>query len=396
MRLRVFVFALMVFLLSACQVKDEYVLPDRDPFPKITQVPATSTSTNEPTIVPTATETPFPIIPRDPTAMPLYDFEDGINPLTGLPVEDPSILLRRPVIVKVSNWPRIGRPHAGLSAADVVFEYFIGYQMNRFAAIYYGQDSNSIGPVSSGRLVDAKLTKMYQGYLVYGNADQAVDKVIVDTLGERALAFGFVPCPALCGETTHSATGVYANSSEITKYVNTFEKENVKPDLRGMFFEEKLDQWDDIGEMLSFLYADFSVMQWHYNQNSGKYDLWQDYEDDQGRITLSPTTDRNNDLPLSFSNILIMFATYTQYSPSLHDIELNVSANTRSAILFRDGKVIYGSWEGPYQDYPLIFRSKQGELLPLKPGNSWIVIAGNHTTTERVNVGEWDFIFGLP
>jgi hypothetical protein len=54
-------------------------------------------------------------------------------------VEDPSILDRRPVFVKVANYPVSGRPHAGLSFADMVFEYYIGTGGNRFIGLFYGQ-----------------------------------------------------------------------------------------------------------------------------------------------------------------------------------------------------------------------------------------------------------------
>lgn len=387
---------LVLGIISACQGEEIYSLPERDPIPKVNPSPTVPTATASPTPVPTATATPFPIVPIRSTSMPLYDFAEGVNPLTGLAVDDPSILERRPVMVKVSNWPRDGRPHAGLSAADIVFEYFIGYQMNRFMAIYYGQDSANIGPVRSGQLVDAKLVRLYQGLLAYGNADPAVDKVIVNVLGERVLAFGFIPCPAMCGETTHSATGVFANSAEITKYAIETGINNDKPDLRGMYFQNDLDNWDDLGNELSFMYADFSVIQWRYNGDVGKYELWQDFETEDDRIILAPMVDRDTDQPLSFSNILILFATYTQFSPSLNDIDLFVGERPQSAILFRDGKLIYGSWQAPYQDYPLIFNTQDGDLLPLKPGNTWVVIAGNHTLTERISIGEWDFSFELP
>jgi hypothetical protein len=77
------------------------------------------------------------------------------------------LLERRPVIVKVANYPAVGRPHAGLSYADIVWEYYIGEGSNRFAALYYGQDASKIGPVRSGRLVDPELARMYQAVLAF-------------------------------------------------------------------------------------------------------------------------------------------------------------------------------------------------------------------------------------
>ena len=45
----------------------------------------------------------------------LGNFEEGVNPLTGLKVDDPSKLERRPVAVKINNYPRSNRPQWGLS-----------------------------------------------------------------------------------------------------------------------------------------------------------------------------------------------------------------------------------------------------------------------------------------
>ena len=132
----------------------------------LTETPQAS-ATHEPGFTPSPTITQVPAT--------YYFFDAGINPLTGLAADEAN-LDRRPVLAKVSNWPREGRPHAGLSNADVVFEYYIGYQMNRFLAIYYGENSSQIGPIRSGRLVDAQLTNLYQGILAYGNADPGSTK----------------------------------------------------------------------------------------------------------------------------------------------------------------------------------------------------------------------------
>lgn len=398
-RSRCLLICMFVIMLSltSCAKPTETETITLNPLPKPRIV--LPTDTPEPTAtlpIPTPTATPWPYEGNTPAPVILSEFEEGINPLTGLKVTEPSLLERRPVMVKVSNWPRSGRPHAGLSSADIVFEYYIGYQMNRFLAIYYGKDADIIGPVRSGRLVDAKLVDLYQGLLAYGDADPGVDKVLVEKLGERALAFGFVPCPAMCGGATHDATGVFANSGAISTYADEEGISNQKPDLRGMVFQPEVPTGDEPGSKLSFMYADFSVMQWRYNPTSGLYDLWQDAESEDGRIILAPTVDRNTDQQLAFSNVLILFANYFQYTSSLHDIDMLVGNRYQSALLFRDGKLIYGTWHAPYNTQPLIFETPDGSLLPLKPGNTWIVLAGNHTLTQRVGVGEWDFSFDLP
>jgi hypothetical protein len=232
----------------------------------------TSTSTETPEPTPSLTPTFTPTFPATvtPTLTPYGDFGLDINPLTGLLVDDPTKLERRPVMVKVSNWPSSGRPHAGLTSADIVFEYFIGHQMNRFLALYYGDDADVIGPVRSGRLVDAQLVNFYQGILAYGDADPQVDGVIYDVLGPRALAFLEVPCPPMCGEATHDATGVFASSSDLTEYAERVGVDNSRPDLRGMFFQQEPLSGDADGKLLRVEYADFSIMEWRFDSVSQK------------------------------------------------------------------------------------------------------------------------------
>ena len=64
-----------------------------------TEVLPTSTPTMEPS------PTPEPIL----EAVGPFDFPENVNPLTGLVVSDPAILDRRPVLVKVANYPASGR-----------------------------------------------------------------------------------------------------------------------------------------------------------------------------------------------------------------------------------------------------------------------------------------------
>lgn len=351
---------------------------------------------------PTEDTSTSPAAEETPTLQPAtyYNFGPGINPLTGLAVANPENLDRRPVMVKVSNWPREGRPHAGLTQADMVFEYFIGHQMNRFLAVYYGEDAEKIGPVRSGRLVDAQLVDLYQGILGYGNADPQVDAVLVEALGERALAFNWVPCPAMCGESTYDATGVFANSAALSDYTDSIGADNIGvdnsiPDLRGMYFVPEAVEGDEAGESLRLEYANFSIMEWRYRREDGKYRLWME-EDIDGILEMVPMTDRNNTLPIAFDNIIVINAEYIEYAPSLHDIVITEAVGLQPAMLFRDGGLIYGTWRAPVPDRPIIFELPDGAPLPLKPGKTWVVIVGLASQIQQPESGEWKIYFGLP
>ena len=348
---------------------------------------------NIPLAEPTQTPTPGPS--KTPPPATYYIFEEGQNPLTGLAVSDPAILDRRPVMVKVSNWPREGRPHAGLSKADLVFEYFIGFQMNRFLAVYYGDNADRIGPVRSGRLVDAQLAELYQGLLAYGNADPQVDEVLIDVLDERALTFNELPCPSMCGQSTHSATGVFANSSALSDYAAENGIKNQQPDLRGMYFQPEPPEGDAHGQLLRVEYANFSIMEWRYDEALGTYNLWMEKEG-SGGLEMGLMTDRNNNEAVAFENVIVMFAEYIEYAPSLHDIVLQSVQGYQPALLFRDGMINYATWRTPEADRPIVFETPDGRSLPLKPGKTWIVIVGQASRTTQPAGGEWTIYFDLP
>ncbi len=358
---------------------------------KATEPPQTVIETEIPPtleILPTATATLQPAT--------FFFFEEGVNPLTGLPVADPALLLRRPVMIKVSNWPRLGRPHAGLSSADIVFEYYIGHAMNRYSAIYYGDNAAVVGPLRSGRLVDAQLAILYHSFLAYGNADPTVETKLVEDLGERALAFKNLPCPPICGELTHSATGVFVDSAAVTDYVISKKLDNDPGDLRGMYFTADLPAANALGAFLGFEYANYSRAEWAFDSSTGLYNLSMDTETADGRVVIAPMTDRNDGSQIAFANVVVMFADYIEYASTLHDINLIGNPSYQAAMLFRDGMLIYGTWRVPYPDRPIIFETADGTPMPFKPGNTWIIIAGNHSSVSRLSGGDWEFVFGLP
>ena len=102
--------------------------------------PGISTATTPPTISTnqvsesaTAEATPTMQTP-EPTP-----YAEVINPLTGLAVEDPSLLQLPATLLSVSHFPVTARPQAGLSFAPYVFEIYITEGATRFLTTFYGQ-----------------------------------------------------------------------------------------------------------------------------------------------------------------------------------------------------------------------------------------------------------------
>lgn len=321
-----------------------------------------------------------------------------INPLTGLPAADPALLERRPVMVKVSNYPRLGRPHMGLSFADIVFDYYIGYGDNRFLALFYGQDSPSIGPVRSGRRVDAQLVTMYSGVLGYGSADNDTDAELATTLGDYAISNLEAPCPAFCGKSTHDAIGIFANSQAISQYVNQQGMDNSKPDLPGMVFSDIPPSNAQPGQQVTVLFNYYNRAEWRYDPASGKYLRWIEYmENEEGEeYEMIPLTDRVTGQQLAFSNVILIFAEYTELAPSAHEINIWGNDRGQAAYMFRDGLLTQGTWKVNNDTDPMQFFDKDGQPYTLKPGNTWIVIAGLSSSINEIQPGNWEMFFFLP
>lgn len=67
------------------------------------------------------------------------DFPEGVNPLTGLPAANPSLLKQPALLLSITHFPPQARPQAGLSFSPWVFEYLISSGSTRFTALVYGQ-----------------------------------------------------------------------------------------------------------------------------------------------------------------------------------------------------------------------------------------------------------------
>ena len=388
-----------VLILSACSPQIQP--PQLSPVARIEETPTANLLQQQTLIAAGFTPTPFPsatpwpIVTSTPEE-PIADLSaNGFNPLTGLEVEDPELLLQSPIMVKLANWPQELRPAAGLNQADVVFEYYIGHQMNHFVALYLGQDAESVGPLAPARIIDARLTEHYQGNLAYASADAIVENIFTEVLPDRTFARGFAPCPAICTIQSTSGENTFVDTQALRDHIQELELESFVPSLSSLVFDPQLTAWDEDAGQLSLLYADFSVMEWQYNASTEQYELWQDHVEADGNVTLTQSFDRNSNAPISFDNVIILFANYIEYNSSSYDLDFRESDPTQRALVLRDGKLSYGTWLAPDTTSAIVLYDLEGAPLALKPGRSWITFASINTTTQQVSDGIWELEFSI-
>ena len=117
----------------------------------------------------------------------------------------------------------------------MVWEYFIGTGMTRYLALFYGQNTPRVGPIRSGRLIDAQIVAHYGGFLGMVGADPHVWSVIASQLSGRFLSEKPGTCPAICRD--EDGISVFADTAAFTDYVRQKGLDDQRPDLAGMRFD---------------------------------------------------------------------------------------------------------------------------------------------------------------
>ena len=372
---------------------------------------ATVVPTAEPEIdhaVPTATQTAAPSAIALPTftATPFVyaygpgDFPERVNPLTGMPVDQPALLERRPNVIKVTNFPRSVRPQWGLSQADHVYEYYISDDMSRFVGVFYGKDAERVGPIRSARLFDAHVMRMYHGIFIFGWADDAV----LNYLFAPDLKFHLIVemddnCPPLCRIGPKAAYNtLYADTTHIAAYLTKRRTNNDRQDLSGLRFELETPASGNRGERLAIQYSLVSYHRWEYDPLAGLYLRFQETRAkniDEGE--LAPLTDSLSEAQLSATNVIVLFVPHQYFKKSSSTEIIDQPFMGQGAgYAFRDGQVYPLTWRRRAADRLPELLLPNDRLYPLKPGNTWFEIVGESTQFEQLEDGSWDFMFSIP
>lgn len=336
----------------------------------------------EAAVAPAVTKTPPQSTPVAAGPLGPEEFPQGINPLTGLPVADEKNLELSPALVSVTNFPTTARPQAGLSFSPFVFEMYVGEGMTRFLALFYGDypqkgenngitlSDDRIGPVRSGRLPYESLRQLYNGFLVMSSASS----VVLPSLGGYTNVFG---------SDTDDINSALISATRLEEIASKNPKRLKEDALGGLQFDPAAPQ---AGKPANSLWIPFSYLNqviWRYDAASGSYHRYQDNADGK---TFIQTTDRLNSQPLTYENVVVLFADHEARRETLINIDL-MYIDRKPALLFRDGKVYEIYWttaNGPYEQRtgmvrPIRFIDAEGNPFPLKPGQTWVEIVQDPT-----------------
>ncbi|MCX7756392.1 MAG: DUF3048 domain-containing protein [Anaerolineales bacterium] len=398
---RLWILLLLSLLVTACAT----VIPlSASPTPLPTAT-STVTVTVTLTVTPTVTETPSPTITPTPTrdyppeGYGPSGFPSNVNPLTGLKVENPALLERRPIIVKVANLPRAYRPQWGLSLADHVYEYYIEEGTTRFAAVFLGQDAAMVGPIRSGRLFDHHLINMYRANFAFGSADARVRALLYNQSYANRLVIESA-CPPMCRYEPNGVNYLMTNTADLTTYINNrrLREGNGRQNLDGLAFDYDVPAGGQAARVVFVRYSAAIYNRWDYDPQTGKYARFSDTQNDlrQGLDEFyAPLTDRLTGTPITADNVVVLFVSHRYFSrqPEIIDI---VFSGPDKAYLLRDGQMFALQWYRNALDQLFILVGPDGKPFPLKPGNTWFEIVGTSTQLTGGEGGSWRFTFQIP
>jgi hypothetical protein len=368
--------------------------------------------TREPTLDPAAGQQAAPPVPQAPTAAPRSTatpapyiqgsryFSPGTNPLTGLKVDNPTLLERRPIVVKVTNFPRGVRPQWGLSRADHVYEYYIGDAMSRFIGVFYGQDAEQVGPIRSARLFDEHVMRTYQGIFVFGWADDPVlEPLLTPDLKNHLVVEHGNNCPPLCRiGPSKTYNNLYTDTSAIAAYLEERGTDNNRPVLTGLRFEQETPPSGSPGSRFSIKYSNVSYHYWQYDPDTGRYLRYQETGDQKdNQLSYAALTDSLTGEQLAAGNVLVLLLPHTYYlKSSSTEILDQVFTGNGQGYAFRDGQIFPIQWSHSDPNRLPSFELPNGHAYPLKPGTVWIEILSRETVFSPAEGSGWSFDFSLP
>lgn len=372
------------------------IAPTRTPAPVgVTEsAPAATEAAPVSAPAPTPTTGPDPYLTYGPN-----DYPPNVNPLTGEVVVDPARLSRRPVAIKISNFPRVVRPQSGLSLADLVFEHYAEGGTTRFTAVYLGNDADKVGSVRSARFIDAEIVQMYKSVLVTsGSSLGTMAKLRSYPFFDRVISeeSGYSTCPPLCRDVPEDTNTLFT-STQVIWNIAAAKSFNEPQDLRGLAFREAPPEGGRPATRLHIQYSQEARAEWRYNPISRRYERWADIS----ATDLIAQFDALNGNQLTAANVIVLFVNHVathileDYENGGHygfEIQL---WGAGSALVLRDGSLYEATWVRLTPDGMVGVVDEHNAPIPLRPGNTWFEIV-HLTSSVTASADEWRILVKVP
>ncbi len=322
--------------------------------------PDTSTST-EPATTATSTSTTSTTVP--PATTTENSLETSL--VNGLPVDDPELLNRRVLAVKIDNHPR-ANPQSGIDQADMIIELRVE-GITRYISVWHQSDSDYLGPMRSGRPTDPTLLAAFnEPAFAISGAQPWVSSLIVS---KGVKLVGEIGPPATFRISSRSAPHNLYVKTELLRDEADRRGYPDKPPT-GLIWE--FGPMSDDAETASTVKIDFSgnTVTWTWDEDLG---LW--LKTAYGR----ETTYRNEDgteervgVPVVVALYVDMYTARPPAGVSGSSLPSSRTTGSGKAFVFADGRVMEGTWDRDSELEWFTLTDPNGEIILVPPGKSWV------------------------
>lgn len=297
-----------------------------------------------------------PLIPD----IPLVNDDPEPCPLTGVEAEDEGLLARRVLAVKIENAPE-ARPQMGLAEADIIYEQEAEGGITRFNVIYHCQDADRIGPIRSARPVDPAILQQFGNPLFVhaGSVDAVLREVEEVGIEQINCNFEEETCPR---DEDHEAPHDIFTSTDALRDFSDKVGEAPEPLFT---FSEDVPENAKKGRVLNLNFSPVANVFWKYRNNRDAYLRFHDED----------SHELGDGSQVSATNVVVMLVDRetTRITDAAGNPVPNFDLIGRGDLLvFRNGKVIEGTWERPDEDDVTELIDRRGDEIALAPGQTWV------------------------
>jgi hypothetical protein len=284
-------------------------------------------------------------------------------PLTGVEPASGKVPDRPALAIKVENLPE-ARPQAGIEAADVVYEEPVEGGITRFIVVYQCRDSKRVGPVRSARFTDVDILPQYGTQTLFGFAGGAppVEQRVQDS-GLNDVNFqqpkaekAYVRDPNRDEpHNLYTSTGALYRAGGTSGGMPT----------EVLTFSDSVPSGAKRASKVELDFSGSADVFWTFDHRNG---LWvRSY--DTGPAELE------NGRPITARNVVVQ--TVRVKETGIVDAAGNpspevVATGTGRCLVFRNGRVIHGTWSRPTLGDLTVYRDAHGHTIDLAPGTTWI------------------------
>jgi Protein of unknown function (DUF3048) N-terminal domain/Protein of unknown function (DUF3048) C-terminal domain len=284
-------------------------------------------------------------------------------PLTGVERSAGKVPDRPALAIKVENLPE-ARPQSGLQAADIVYEEPVEGGITRFIAVYQCRDSKRVGPVRSARFTDVGVLAQFGKQTLFGFAGGAPRvKEAVDRSGLNDLRYNIPRAEkAYWRDPNRSAPHNLYTSTRALYRAGGGEGGPPRPVFD---YRNDVPTTSRKAKSVHLDWSSTSNVFWTWNAKRG---VWLRSYDTGPALLEGNVQIAARNVVVQVSKVVTTNVIDAAGNPSPEVI----AKGTGKAYVFRNGRVIVGTWTRGKLADPPVFKDRHGDVIPLASGTTWV------------------------